>query len=94
MTQWLLGSAGLEHFLDVFFNFRAGQHDLTAAARAADLEIHADPEHLEAGSSARVFFAGLDGIWPVSYTDLRAHETKANLVCRHLLEKKKFRRPL
>ena len=59
MTQWLLGSAGLEHFLDVFFNFRAGQHDLTAAARAADLEIHTDPEHLEAGSSARVFFAGL-----------------------------------
>ena len=45
-----------------FFNFRAGQHDLTAAARAADLEIHTDPEHLEAGSSARVFFAGLDGI--------------------------------
>src|SRR5660398_204816 len=27
--------------------------------------------------------------WPVSYTHLRAHETKANLVCRLLLEKKK-----
>ena len=26
----------------------------------------------------------------VSYTHLRAHETKANLVCRLLLEKKKF----
>ena len=26
---------------------------------------------------------------PVSYTHLRAHETKANLVCRLLLEKKK-----
>jgi len=25
---------------------------------------------------------------PVSYTHLRAHETKANLVCRLLLEKK------
>ena len=27
--------------------------------------------------------------WSVSYTHLRAHETKANLVCRLLLEKKK-----
>ena len=27
---------------------------------------------------------------PVSYTHLRAHETKANLVCRLLLEKKKY----
>src|SRR5660398_304825 len=27
--------------------------------------------------------------YPVSYTHLRAHETKANLVCRLLLEKKK-----
>src|SRR5660398_308484 len=33
-----------------------------------------------------------EGVWievPVSYTHLRAHETKANLVCRLLLEKKK-----
>ena len=29
------------------------------------------------------------GLWAVSYTHLRAHETKANLVCRLLLEKKK-----
>src|SRR5660397_118435 len=28
-------------------------------------------------------------LWSVSYTHLRAHETKANLVCRLLLEKKK-----
>ncbi|CZR93993.1 hypothetical protein CDFC105_23842 [Clostridioides difficile] len=28
-------------------------------------------------------------IFTVSYTHLRAHETKANLVCRLLLEKKK-----
>src|SRR5660398_337809 len=27
--------------------------------------------------------------FPISYTHLRAHETKANLVCRLLLEKKK-----
>src|SRR5660397_265850 len=29
---------------------------------------------------------------PVSYTHLRAHETKANLVCRLLLEKKKTKK--
>ena len=31
----------------------------------------------------------LDWMTAVSYTHLRAHETKANLVCRLLLEKKK-----
>ena len=31
-------------------------------------------------------------IIPVSYTHLRAHETKANLVCRLLLEKKKTKK--
>ena len=29
------------------------------------------------------------GVWAVSYTHLRAHETEADLVCRLLLEKKK-----
>src|SRR5450759_5882952 len=32
---------------------------------------------------------GLDGIEAVSYTHLRAHETRHDLVCRLLLEKKK-----
>ncbi len=32
---------------------------------------------------------GQDRTGPDSYTHLRAHETKANLVCRLLLEKKK-----
>ena len=31
-----------------------------------------------------------DGIGTVSYTHLRAHETVLDLVCRLLLEKKKF----
>ena len=31
----------------------------------------------------------LDTVEPVSYTHLRAHETRSNLVCRLLLEKKK-----
>ena len=33
--------------------------------------------------------SALQNLVPVSYTHLRAHETKANLVCRLLLEKKK-----
>ena len=32
-----------------------------------------------------------DEVGPVSYTHLRAHETRGNLVCRLLLEKKKFK---
>ena len=39
-----------------------------------------------AGLHIRIFSYGLTS---VSYTHLRAHETKANLVCRLLLEKKK-----
>src|SRR5660397_274882 len=35
------------------------------------------------------FIAKKNDLTPVSYTHLRAHETKANLVCRLLLEKKK-----
>src|SRR5450756_2790369 len=39
-----------------------------------------------------------DGMWsvsvPVSYTHLRAHETRHDLVCRLLLEKKKKHKPL
>ena len=36
-----------------------------------------------------MFIKGTLHIKAVSYTHLRAHETKANLVCRLLLEKKK-----
>ena len=39
-----------------------------------------------------VVFSVLVAVVAVSYTHLRAHETKANLVCRLLLEKKKGRR--
>ena len=30
----------------------------------------------------------IDSLYPVSYTHLRAHETREDLVCRLLLEKK------
>src|SRR5660398_313515 len=42
----------------------------------------------EGRGHAPAFWSGR-GAGPVSYTHLRAHETKANLVCRLLLEKKK-----
>src|SRR5450756_121428 len=56
-----------------------------------DLIIEAVPEDL---AMKRKIFAELDGIAPphaipVSYTHLRAHETRHDLVCRLLLEKKK-----
>ena len=40
-------------------------------------------------SGARILIKEVPDPKPVSYTHLRAHETKANLVCRLLLEKKK-----
>ena len=36
---------------------------------------------------------GLTSFRPVSYTHLRAHETVLDLVCRLLLQKKKYIRP-
>src|SRR5665809_160653 len=44
-----------------------------------------DAQHRREPASARLLGYRDD---PVSYTHLRAHETKANLVCRLLLEKK------
>ena len=43
-----------------------------------------------AKASAKVAGVVVDDAAAVSYTHLRAHETKANLVCRLLLEKKKY----
>ena len=45
-------------------------------------------EGLCAVSGLRMTFDAVDGRRPVSYTHLRAHETRSNLVCRLLLEKK------
>ena len=38
---------------------------------------------------AKLWFKELNGIGAVSYTHIRAHETRHDLVCRPLLEKKK-----
>ena len=54
---------------------------------------YVSPGQFSAGVSIEllilVFIGGI-GSLPVSYTHLRAHETVLDLVCRLLLEKKKF----
>src|SRR5660398_186731 len=62
------------------------------AQEGLSLDVSSGGEYhtaLKAGvPTERIFFHG-NNKTPVSYTHLRAHETKANLVCRLLLEKKK-----
>lgn len=58
----VLNRLRLDHFFDVLFNFCTWQHHFSSAAGAADLEIHAHAQHLKAGSTAGVLFAGEDGI--------------------------------
>src|SRR5665809_55936 len=62
---------------------RAGRHDEAGAGGVRQRPGGAGA----AGVGARP--GGQAGADPASYTHLRAHETKANLVCRLLLEKKK-----
>ena len=56
--------------------------------RARDLERNSDIVESAIGAISRNAI-GANGIIPVSYTHLRAHETVLDLVCRLLLEKKK-----
>src|SRR5660397_278416 len=51
-------------------------------------DVRSLPDELKS-TVTKVFLGDGDAVIPVSYTHLRAHETKANLVCRLLLEKKK-----
>ena len=76
--------------------FRAGFDPARAGIRA-----ECDGGAAIAGTrfAGRQFFAGTltgdyrdYGIYPVSYTPLRAHETVLDLVCRLLLEKKNNKR--
>ena len=62
----------------------------------AKLEREAAPETCAAFEAAMPFLGKIvhvrwsgEGVWAVSYTHLRAHETPEHLVCRLLLEKKK-----
>src|SRR5450756_1078156 len=52
-----------------------------------------DPLLVSVRSGARASMPGMMDTVPVSYTHLRAHETRHDLVCRLLLEKKKITKP-
>src|SRR5660398_243347 len=71
--------------------------DVLEDVRSLGYGVQTEEEHLERRRSRkpaspfrdrRLLTTGASFL-PVSYTHLRAHETKANLVCRLLLEKKK-----
>src|SRR5450756_3238428 len=59
---------------------------LTNPAKDAGQVIDETTSHLTKAASCQVIGYGYS---PVSYTHLRAHETRHDLVCRLLLEKKK-----
>ena len=59
-------------------------------AHASEFGVDADRIGL-LGDSAGGYVVQMAGATTVYYTDLRAHETKANIVCRDRLEKKKTR---
>ena len=58
-----------QHFFDVFFDLDPGQHDLSSAALAADLEIHAHTQYIKPICTAGMLFFGLDHI-----ADLYIHD--------------------
>ena len=63
-------------------------NDLDALIRFQNRSISEDEAVVRmAKSRARMIELAIRGLWPVSYTHLRAHETRHDLVCRLLLEK-------
>ena len=47
---------GFDHLFDVLLDLHPGQHDLAAAACAADAEIHPHPQHFKAEAPQGCFF--------------------------------------
>ena len=90
-----------EHKIDIIYHFAAYaaeglspfirkynyQNNLLASTNLINHAIKHDVQRFVFASSMSVY----GNIYnpPVSYTHLRAHETRGNLVCRLLLEKKK-----
>src|SRR5450756_2676310 len=68
----------------------AGPLPVTWASRTTRSEGKTSPEELVAAAHASCYCMALSHILgAVSYTHLRAHETRHDLVCRLLLDKKK-----
>eukprot|EP00658_Telonema_sp_P-2_P068424 TRINITY_DN57353_c0_g1_i1.p1 TRINITY_DN57353_c0_g1~~TRINITY_DN57353_c0_g1_i1.p1 ORF type:complete len:106 (+),score=17.93 TRINITY_DN57353_c0_g1_i1:99-416(+) len=69
----------------------ADSHDRTNPTSAVFIqEEHEDISGSDGGNNSLLSSGGRGCATPVSYTHLRAHETPEHLVCRLLLEKKKF----
>src|SRR5450756_2195155 len=64
-------------------------HELQQEVPAIRRPCQAGDVALEIRKATRLPAVSIDDINPVSYTHLRAHETRHDLVCRLLLEKKK-----
>ena len=67
----------------------AKYYSLSGADELCMLDINASYQNRKTFIKTVESIAKVINIPSVSYTHLRAHETKANLVCRLLLEKKK-----
>ena len=63
----LLFPLGPQHLFDIFLALQAGKHHFPAAAVAADLKIHAHPQHGEFLAAARM---GLFHAQHVAHTDV------------------------
>src|SRR5450756_2938956 len=92
----LTGNGSERDFLFQAINKFLHQHGAQSetAERRQDLNplegpFSSNPVGLSDAESDRAFFLAVHDPQPVSYTHLRAHETRHDLVCRLLLEKKK-----
>src|SRR5665809_120720 len=68
---------------------RSTQSRSSAASDVYKRQTQDEPGHCQCGGKRQA--DDVDQVVAVSYTHLRAHETKANLVCRLLLEKKNIK---
>ena len=95
MVTWILWALILAMLAWMGFNYlrirRAakivGNEEFEALIRTGQLIDLRDPAEFH-----RKHILGARNIPSVSYTHLRAHETRSNLVCRLLLEKKKHQK--
>ena len=78
------------HFFEDFTLGRVLTHATPLTVSAGDILLYrALTGERQALYSSEPFSGMVDGYTPVSYTRLLAHETREDLVCRLLLEKKK-----
>ena len=76
---------------EILLNLDTEEDDEIDMGCAGGIDVTANRSYQEetTPTDTVAFKIAIKGLQAVSYTHLRAHETKANLVCRLLLEKKK-----